>query len=131
VLATLGRELALFATTVAREARSKLVPSFSGLAGLAAGYWISHTYTDSHVGAFFSRIGLHQGGRHVVSSESYERLNFWGPLAAAALASYVSARIQALVRARYALREAQPESATVQLAVVAPGEVPGSQPPER
>lgn len=122
-VAAVGRELALFVKTLVREVRSKLVPSFSGLAGLGAGYWIAHTYTDSHVTAVFSRLGLHDGGRHVVSSQQYERLNFWGPLVAAALASYISSRIQALVRARYALRDEPMEQATVQVAALEPSEL--------
>ena len=52
---------------VLQQLRGKLVPRVSALAGLAAGWWVTSTYTDSHLRSVMNTVGLGRGGTHVVS----------------------------------------------------------------
>jgi hypothetical protein len=82
------------------------VPKAPALAGLAVGWWIASTYTDSHLRSALRSIGLGSGGTRVVSSSTYEAMSFWLPLLAAALCAYLGERIGAF----YAGREAEDEA---------------------
>lgn len=129
---TVARELSGLVAATARELQGKLVPRLPALGGLAAGWWVTHTFTDSHVDAALSHLGLRHGGTHVVSSERLERMSFWLPLLVGATCSYLSSRFSGFVHRRYAsplappvLAPADPQAAsTVLLAAVAGNEPP-------
>lgn len=99
-----AREAARLAVLVVHEVRAKVLPKGPALAGMVVGWAIAHTYTDSHVDATLSRFGLKSGGTRVISRETLERMNFWLPLLAAVLCSYLGGRLSAALNARYALR---------------------------
>ena len=84
-----------------KETRGALVPRLPGLAGLAVGWWIAQTFTDSPLSATLHSWGLGDGPRHAVRSDTLHAMNFWLPLVAAALASYAGSRLAALIRSRY------------------------------
>ncbi len=83
------------------QLRPAVLPRFSAMAGLAVGWWIAATYTDSHFRSVLSSLGLGGGGRRVVSGETYRAMTFWFPLLAAALGAYLADRIQFLIQRRY------------------------------
>jgi hypothetical protein len=95
------REVHHFGTFVAKEAKGQLVPRLPALAGLAVGWWIAQTFTDSQLSATLHAWGLGAGPRHAVRSETLRAMSFWLPLLAAAVCSYAGSRLSALVRARY------------------------------
>jgi hypothetical protein len=111
-----ARELSRVALGVARELRSRLLPRLPGLAGLAAGWWVAQSFTASRWAAFSQRLGLRHGGPRVVTAETYERLEFWAPLLAAAACAYAGSRVWALLERRYggepAAQRAVPEPRT-------------------
>ena len=78
---------------VLQQLRGKLVPRFSALAGLAAGWWVTSTYTDSHLRSVMNTVGLGRGGTHVVSGTMYKAMNFWLPILAAAICAYMGDRL--------------------------------------
>jgi hypothetical protein len=84
-----------------RRLHGPLFPRASALAGLAAGWWVAHTYTDSRPRALRRSIGIGQGGTHVVSGETYRALSFWLPIVVAAVSAYLGDRIARWVRRRY------------------------------
>jgi hypothetical protein len=94
-------DLARFALGLGGELRSRLVPRLPGVVGLAAGWWIAHAFTSSHWEGFMGRLGLRRGGPWVVSPETYERLEFWVPLVAAALCAYLGSRFWRSLERRY------------------------------
>jgi hypothetical protein len=100
-LDTAAREGAGLAAAIGREAYGKFLPRLPALAGMAVGWWVAHAYTDSHVDAVLSRVGLRKGGTHVISSERLQSLAFWLPLVVGASCSYLSARLSAAIEARY------------------------------
>jgi hypothetical protein len=95
------REVHHLGRAVAIEARRRLVPRLPGLVGLGVGWWIAQTFTDSEISAHLHSWGLGAGPRHAVSSDTLHAMSFWLPLLAAAVCSYASSRITALIRARY------------------------------
>lgn len=97
-----ARELARVALGVERELRSRLVPRLPGLVGLGAGWWVAHAFTTSRWAGFAERLGLRQGGPWVVSRETYERLEFWVPLVAAAVCAHLGSRLWRSLERRYA-----------------------------
>ena len=99
----LGAELWLLVWTLFNDVRLKMLPRLPALAGMAAGYWVTRTFTDSRVENFFSQLGLHHSRRHFISSERMTRLHFWLPLLAGAACSYLSSRLGAFIRNRYAV----------------------------
>jgi hypothetical protein len=99
-----GAEAASLGITIAKELRGKAVPRLPGVAGLAAGWWVAQSYTTSRWAAFGDALGLRRGGPRVVSAETYERLEFWLPLLAAATCAWASARLAKLVEQRYAAK---------------------------
>ena len=95
-----GTEAAGFGRAVLRQLRSHLIPKAPALAGLAAGWWIANTYTDSHFRSVLRSVGIGSGGTRVVSSSTYEGMTFWLPLLAAALCAYLGERLGAYYRGR-------------------------------
>jgi hypothetical protein len=84
-----------FGRAVLAQLRSHFVPKMPALAGLAVGWWIARTYTDSHLQSVLRSIGIGKGGTRVVTSSTYEAMSFWLPLLAAALCAYVGERLAA------------------------------------
>jgi hypothetical protein len=102
-----GVETAGLGRAVARQLRSQFLPKAPALVGLAVGWWIANTYTDSHLRSALRSIGIGSGGTRVVSSSTYEAMSFWLPLLAAALCAYLGERIGAF----YGFARQQSESA--------------------
>jgi hypothetical protein len=94
-------EARAFGQAVLREARSQLVPRVPALFGLAAGWWVTRTFTDSWLTGTLHSLGIGSGRRRVVDHGTLRILGFALPLLAAAACSYLSARLASLVRARY------------------------------
>ena len=90
-----ARETVGFGRAVLRQLRSQVFPKAPALAGLAVGWWIANTYTDSHFRSALRSIGIGSGGTRVVSSSTYEAMSFWLPLLSAALCAYLGERIGA------------------------------------
>ena len=84
-----------FGRAVGAQLRAHFLPKAPALAGLAVGWWIAHTYTDSHLRSALRSIGIGSGGTRVVSSSTYETMSFWLPLLAAALCAYLGERLAA------------------------------------
>ncbi len=84
-----------FGRAVLTQLRSHFFPKAPALAGLAVGWWIARTYTDSHLRSVLRSIGIGNGGTRVVSSSTYEAMSFWLPLLTAALCAYLGERIAA------------------------------------
>lgn len=102
VLPSVGREAGALGASIVRELRGQLMPRVPALAGLAVGWWIANTFTDSSFRATLSRWGIGSGPRHAVDSGTYRALAFWLPLLAAALCSYAGSRLADAIRKRYA-----------------------------
>lgn len=94
-------ELTAFARAVATQLRSQIVPRSSAVAGLAAGWWVTHTYTDSRPRALLRSLGIGSGGSHLVRSETYHSMRFWLPLLAAAVCAYLGDRLARWIQQRY------------------------------
>jgi hypothetical protein len=93
-------EAARFARAFWAQVRPAILPKAPALAGLAVGWWIANTYTDSRWKSLARSIGIGSGGTHVVSSETYRAMRFWLPLVAAAVCAYLGDRIAAALRER-------------------------------
>jgi hypothetical protein len=89
-----------FGGAVWTQLRSQLIPKAPALAGMAMGWWITSTYTDSHARSILRSVGIGHGGTHLVSASTYKAMQFGLPLLAAALCAYVGQRIAAAVRER-------------------------------
>ena len=103
-----ARETVGFGRAVLMQLRSQVLPKAPALVGLAVGWWVANTYTDSHFRSALRSIGIGSGGTRVVSSSTYETMSFWLPLLAAALCAYLGERIGAF----YGFGRQQSESAT-------------------
>ena len=88
-----GHEVRGFTGAVWGQLRSHLFPKAPALVGLAVGWWIADTYTDSHVRSALRTAGIGSGGTEVVSGSTYRAMRFWLPLLAAALCGYVGERL--------------------------------------
>lgn len=111
--ARVTREGAHFGRTLLKELRAQALPRIPALAGMAVGWWIATAYTDSEFAATLHSLGLGDGPRHAVSSETLRAMSFWLPLLAAAACSYAGARAAAWFRARYGPQRA-PETSSVE-----------------
>jgi hypothetical protein len=100
-------EMAGLARALVGQLRSTLLPKAPALAGMAVGWWIASTYTDSHVRSVLRSVGIGSGGTHVVSGSTYKAMSFWLPLLAAAVCAYLGERIVGYYRKR-----ASPEAGT-------------------
>ncbi len=96
-----GHETTEFGRAVWQQLRPQLLPRLPVLVGLAVGWWIANTFTDSPWRAALRSIGIGTGGTRVVSPETYRALGFWLPILAAAICAYLGGRLAALVRRRY------------------------------
>lgn len=96
-----------FSRVLFQELRSKLFPRLSGIAGLAVGFWIAQTFTDSQLSATLHSFGLGSGPRHAVSRDTLRAMSFWLPLVAAALCSYAGTRLSGFLQSRYGLPESE------------------------
>jgi hypothetical protein len=94
-----GVEAAGLGRAVVGQLRAALVPKLPALAGMAMGWWIANTYTDSHVRSVLRTVGIGSGGTRVVSGSTYKAMNFWLPLLAAAVCAYAAERLAARYRA--------------------------------
>jgi len=95
-----GTEVQSLGRAIVSQLRSALVPKLPALAGMAAGWWIANTYTDSHVRSVLRSVGIGSGGTRVVSGSTYKVMSFWLPLLAAALCAYLGERIAQHYRQR-------------------------------
>jgi hypothetical protein len=93
-------EAAGLARAIAGQLRSALLPKAPALAGMAVGWWIADTYTDSHVRSALRSIGIGSGGTHVVSGSTFKAMSFWLPLLAAAVCAYAGERLVRCYRTR-------------------------------
>jgi hypothetical protein len=84
-----------FGRAVLAQLRAHFLPKAPALVGLAVGWWIAQTYTDSHLRSMLRSIGIGKGGTRVVSSSTYEAMSFCLPLLAAALCAYLGERLAA------------------------------------
>jgi hypothetical protein len=98
VLAREGRE---FGIALWQQLRGKLLPRASALAGLAAGWWVASTYTDSHLRSIMNTVGIGKGGTHVVSGSTYKAMSFWLPILAAAICAYLGDRVARAIKHRH------------------------------
>jgi hypothetical protein len=89
-----------FGGAVWMQLRSQLTPKVPALAGMAMGWWITSTYTDSHARSILRSVGIGHGGTHVVSGSTYKMMHFGLPLLAAALCAYGGDRIVRYYRSR-------------------------------
>ena len=99
----LGREMSAFGASVVRVLGNQFIPRLPALAGMVAGWWVTSTFTDSSFAAALHSWGIGDGPRWAVSSETFERLQFWLPIAAAAICSYLGNRFAKRLRERYTL----------------------------
>ena len=113
--ATVAREASALGSSFARVLQKQFVPRLPALAGLAAGWWVTSTFTDSQLSATLHSWGIGTGPRHAISTETLESMQLWVPIAAAAVCSYLGGRFAAKVRARYAPPLPEPESAHPEL----------------
>jgi hypothetical protein len=88
-----AREVRGFNGAVWEQLRSHLLPKAPALVGMAVGWWIADTYTDSHIRSALRTIGIGSGGTHVVSGSTYRAMTFWLPLLAAAVCAYAGERL--------------------------------------
>lgn len=109
-LPALGREAGALGKSLALELRGQLFPRLPALAGLAVGFWIANTFTDSSLSATLHSLGIGHGPSRAVRSETYRAMQFWLPLVAAALCSYAGGRLSALVARRYGPQAPPPEA---------------------
>jgi len=95
--------------SLVKQLQGQLLPRASALAGLAAGWWVAHTYTDSRPRSLLRSVGIGHGGTHVVSGDTYRAMSFWLPIAAAAVCAYLGDRLARWVRSRYQPAGADPK----------------------
>jgi hypothetical protein len=83
---------------VLSQLRSTVLPKGPALAGMAVGWWIANTYTDSRLHSALRSVGIGHGGTHVVSSSTLKTMSFWLPLVAAAVCAYLGERVAGFYR---------------------------------
>jgi hypothetical protein len=98
-----GAEAGTLARAVGKQLQGQLFPRASALAGMAAGWWVTNTYTDSHFRSALRSVGIGSGGTRVVSGETYRAMSFWLPILAAAVCAYLGDRLAGYVRRRYSV----------------------------
>jgi len=94
-----------------KQLRSHFIPRTSALAGLAAGWWVANTFTDSHWRSALRSFGIGRGGTHVVSADTLQAMSFWLPIVSAALCAYLGDRLAHSLRRRYEGPAGPPASA--------------------
>ncbi|HEX2450467.1 MAG TPA: hypothetical protein VHJ69_04980 [Gemmatimonadales bacterium] len=93
-----GEEAARFGRAFWAQLKPAILPKAPAVAGLAVGWWIANTYTDSRWKSLARSVGIGSGGTQVVSAETYRAISFWLPLLAAAVCAYLGDRIAAVWR---------------------------------
>ena len=83
------------------QLRPHVLPRSPALVALAVGWWLADTYTDSQVQSVLRSLGIGQGGKRVVSRDTYEAMMFWMPVVSAAVCAYLVNRAQLLIHQRY------------------------------
>jgi hypothetical protein len=96
-----AKESLAFGTAFWKQLTTVLFPRAPALAGLAVGWWIARTYTDSRWRSVLHRVGIGDGGTRVVSSDTLQAMSFWLPILAAAICAYAGDRIARWFRRRY------------------------------
>jgi hypothetical protein len=94
----LVEEAGRFGRAFWNQLRPAILPKAPALAGLAAGWWIANTYTDSRWKSLARSVGIGSGGTTVVSGDTYRAMRFWLPLLAAAVCAYAGERIAEGIR---------------------------------
>lgn len=102
---TAAAESAGLGRAILAQLRSTLLPKGPALAGMAVGWWIANTYTDSQLHSALRSIGIGHGGTRVVSGSALKAMNFWLPLLAAAVCAYIGERVAGFYRQRWEQRE--------------------------
>jgi hypothetical protein len=95
-------EAKLLGRALKRQLHDRLFPRLPAVAGLAAGWWVANTYTDSQWKSALRSVGIGGGGTHVVSGELYRVLVLGLPILSAAACAYLSDRVAHYFRNRYA-----------------------------
>lgn len=95
-------------TALAKQLRSHFIPRASALAGLAAGWWVANTFTDSHWRSALRSFGIGRGGTHVVSADTFRAMSFWLPILSAATCAYLGDRLAHGLWRRYEGPAGQP-----------------------
>jgi hypothetical protein len=116
-LRVVASEAQALGAAVLKQVQGQLLPRVSALAGLAAGWWVTHTYTASRPRSFLRSLGIGSGGTQLVSADTYERMRFWLPILAAAICAYLGDLLARWIRRRYqprmeVSRARQPEAIT-------------------
>ena len=97
----LERESTVLGQALWRQLKPTILPRGTALVGLAVGWWLANTYTDSHFRSAMHSLGLGGGGKRVVSGDTYQAMRFWLPMLAAAVFAYLVDRGHYLVQRRY------------------------------
>lgn len=97
----LGRETTVLGRALWLQFKPNVLPRGSALVGLAVGWWLANTYTDSQFRSVLNSLGIGGGGKRVVSGDSYKAMMFWLPMLAAAVFAYLADRAHFLVHRRY------------------------------
>jgi hypothetical protein len=101
LVSSLAVESRALGKALVKQLRSHFIPRASALAGLAAGWWVADTFTDSHWRSALRSFGIGRGGTHVVSAESFQAMSFWLPILSAAICAYLGDRMAHFFRHRY------------------------------
>lgn len=96
-----GRETSVLGRSLWVQLKPHILPRGSAVVGLAVGWWLANTYTDSHFRSALHTLGIGSGGRRVVAGGTYQAMMFWLPILAAALFAYLADRAHFLVQRRY------------------------------
>lgn len=107
-----ARELALFIRFTVRELKNRFLPRLPVLVGLAVGWWVAHTFTDSRTPGLLRLLGFGRTSKHYVPSATFKAMSLWLPLLSSVVCAYLADRVGALIRHRYgSVSEAAPVAA--------------------
>jgi hypothetical protein len=105
LVSAVAEEGKAFGRALVKQLHGQLIPRASALAGLAAGWWVTHTYTTSRPRSLLRSLGIGSGGTHVVRAETYRTMRFWLPILAAAMLAYLGDRVARWLQQRYGPRD--------------------------
>jgi hypothetical protein len=97
----LGSEARELGRSLWLQLRPNVWPRLPAVIGLAVGWWVADTYTSSHLKSVLHSLGIGNGGRRVVSGDTYRSMIFWLPILAAGLCAYLADRAKLLIQRRY------------------------------
>ena len=97
-----GGEISSLTSALVRVLCGQFVRRLPALAGLAAGWWAAAMFTDSQLFATLHSWAIGHGASWAASTESFEAMRFWLPIAAAALCGCLGNLFGTRIRARYA-----------------------------